>query len=409
MTTYAATVFAALAGFTALVGATTRADETAVIRIRTHYDSGIAAPTTIAADRVTFDFREIVFPYLDCELWCSPRTLTLTLWLNARGTLFYAHQGLYVSRDGVDFALQPLTKIRESRREANTAGKRETVTDTEFEAVVVVPPGGRIRVATSDPYGRDHLEELLCATKGGGGRWRFLRRENRPVLLFEIGEDDGRKPIHTIIAGEDCRETEGKWVADRMIRSLAADPALARAATQHAILRICPMLSPYTGSTPGHNSYASSFDGRDAYGASKWNLDPSPPEIELLKELIVESVRQRRLGLVLTIHSWWAGKPFTEIETIKQAGANTLSPERQEWALAAMRTLTEGVPHARTLLADKAWYPGLLREFALARHNAITFRMEVTTQNQAQTRGAATAAARGTNLARRGDLGPVIE
>lgn len=368
------------------------------IQITDHYDSGITPPFSIDGHTITFDFRAITFPYLDCVLQSPPGEVTVRLRLNARGTLFYGKQGLYISADGDTFSLQPLTKLGETARTVEAKGKAEKVIDTDFETVVAIGPSGRTRIAVSDPYGRDHLEALVAETAGGAGRWRSLRRSNRTVLLYEIGTDDGRKPVHYFIAGEDSRETEAQWVADRMIRRLAAGREADAALVRDSVIRICPVLSPYTISHRGHNSYASPVDGRDTYGASKWSLNSAPPEFEILREMLVTTIREQRLGFALTLHSWWAGKTVTEIETLRRAGENTLDPAREAWALATMRTLMHGVPHANVVLAEKAWFPGIMREFTLARHNAITFRIEVTTRDQPTPRGAATADALLSNL-----------
>jgi len=205
------------------------ADSASPIQVTDHYDSGITPPFSIAGNVITFDFSCVTFPYIDCELRGPPGAVTVRLRLNARGTLFYGQQGLYVSADGEMFTLQPLTKLGETTRTTEANGKVEKVIATDFEAVVAIGSSGRVRLSCSDPYGRDHLEKLLCDTANSSvGQWRFLRKHNRSLVLFELGEDDGKKPIHHIFAGEDNRETECQWAADRMIRKLCEDPALAR-------------------------------------------------------------------------------------------------------------------------------------------------------------------------------------
>jgi len=383
-------------------------DSASPIQITDHYDSGITPPFSIDGNVITFDFSGITFPYIDCELQGPPQAVIVRLRLNPRGTLFYGQQGLYVSADGETFTIQPLTKVGETTRTVTANGKTENVIYTDFEAVVAIGSSGRVRLSCSDPYGRDDLEKLLCETaQSPAGRWRFLHKHNRSLVLFEVGEDDGRKPIHHIFAGEDNRETEGQWTADRMIRKLCADPALARKLGEQAVLRICPMLSPYTSSTRGHNSYTSEINGKDVYGAAKWGADPLPAELGILDGLLQEALAQRRLGFVLTMHSWWAGKPGTEIETIRSAGANQLSPARAAWAQATMQTFMDGVPHANVALPERIWFSGLLREVMLARHNVITFRVEITTLNQPTLRGETTAERFLQNLARLENWRPV--
>ena len=384
------------------------ADSASPIQVTDHYDSGITPPFSIDGNVITFDFSGVTFPYIDCELRGPPGAVTVRLRLNARGTLFYGQQGLYVSADGEMFTLQPLTKLGETTRTMEANGKVEKVIDTDFEAVVTIGSSGRVRLSCSDPYGRDHLEKLLCDTANSSvGQWRFLRKHNRSLVLFELGEDDGKKPIHHIFAGEDNRETECQWAADRMIRKLCEDPALARELGKRAVIRICPVVSPYTSSTRDHNSYASETTGKDVYGAAKWAANPLPAELDILYGLMQEALAQRRLGFVLTMHSWWAGKPVTEIETIRSAGANQLSPARAAWAKTTMQTFMDGVPHANVTLPERIWYPGILREVMLARHNAVTFRVEITTLNQPTPRGETTAVRFLQNLVRLENWRPV--
>lgn len=41
--------------------------------------------------------------------------------------------------------------------------------------------------------------------------------------------------------------------------------------------------------------------------------------------------------------------------------------------------MLDGVPKGKGFFPEKIWHPGLARDYLLATHNAITFRVEITT------------------------------
>ena len=82
---------------------------------------------------------------------------------------------------------------------------------------------------------------------------------------------------------------------------------------------------------------------------------------------------------MMTIHSWQAQREQTGLATIRQAGENTLSDGRKAWAAGVMAQMIDGVPMGETSFPDKIWHPGLARDYLLAEHDAITFRVEITT------------------------------
>ena len=84
----------------------------------------------------------------------------------------------------------------------------------------------------------------------------------------------------------------------------------------------------------------------------------------------------------MTLHSWQASYPHTGLETIQSAGGNALSPARKAWATRILAALIDGVPKGRTALPKTIWHGGLARDYLLAKHNAVTFRVEVTTHSQ---------------------------
>ena len=355
------------------------------VKITDHYDSGFLRPFKVMGNVIEFDLREQNHPFIDCQIKAPSQELTIRLLLEKETERRFANQGLFVSPDGVGFELRPLKKVAEAI----------------YECQVSVGGTGFVRISTNYPYGRDNLEQLLADTAGSTvGRWKCMRQKSRSVWLFEAGNDDGKAVVHYFIAGEDCREPLGQWVADRMIRILCTDSQLSAKVVQNAVIRICPLLSPYTASDRGHDSYTSELTGQHIYGAATWATDPLPPEIDLLHALIVKTIQERRLGMALTIHSWWAKQPRTELQTIRSAGGNVLSAERVQWATATMNRFMENVPHAYVTLPERTWHPGLMREVMLERYNAITFRVEVTTQDQVTARGEATAEAFLKNLAK---------
>jgi hypothetical protein len=85
---------------------------------------------------------------------------------------------------------------------------------------------------------------------------------------------------------------------------------------------------------------------------------------------------------MMTLHSWQASFAHTGLETIQSAGENKLSPARMAWANRTLAALIDGVPKGKTALPPKIWHGGLARDYLLAKYNAVTFRVEVTTHNQ---------------------------
>ena len=82
---------------------------------------------------------------------------------------------------------------------------------------------------------------------------------------------------------------------------------------------------------------------------------------------------------MMTIHSWQAQREQTGLATIREAGENILSEDRKTWAAGVMEQMIAEVPRGDTSFPDKIWHPGLARDYLLAEHNAITFRVEITT------------------------------
>jgi len=327
------------------------------------WQAGRTAGFNYGTPSITFDLKGEV-GNVNVLVRRAPPRLRVRLLIGEKAAAFIAGQGLITSGDSLTWAAAPLTKAA----------------DGALEAAVDVSQG-EARMATRYPYGRDGLERLLCDTAGTPNtRWRYLWKGHRGMPLFELGQDDGRKWIYFLCAGEDAWETSGPWTADAMIRTLCTDRALADRLASQAIVRIVPLVSPYSTTQPA--SAYTTVDGRGIYAAATWGEADPPPEIALLRTEVEQAIRARRLGFMMTLHSWQASNPYTGLETIQSAGQNTLSPERKAWATRVLAALIDGVPKGKTALPKTIWHGGLARDYLLARRNAVTFRVEVTTHSQ---------------------------
>ncbi|MBN1674658.1 MAG: hypothetical protein JXR37_26675 [Kiritimatiellae bacterium] len=333
------------------------------MKVLTALDGGVSQPYEIEGETVTFDLRPGQ-KILNVLITDPPEELRIAVRVDEKGKPFVARQGLLTGVDGLALSACPLT---------------ETAGDTY--GAVLRTDGRAVRVASRYPYGRDGLEKLICDTGGGDGcRWQVRRKAHRQVATFEFGEDDGRKPMHYFIAGEDAWETAGTWTADGMVRILASGDALAESFKARCLVRIVPLASPYSA-TREKASYTT-LEDQGLYGAATWGDAPPPPEYDLIRADVEEAIARRRLAFMLTLHSWQAQSESTGLETVKSAGHNALSAERVEWAGHVLETLIAGVPHGKTSFPQKIWHPGLARDYLLAAHDVITFRVEVTTAGQ---------------------------
>lgn len=325
-----------------------------------HFDSGVVQPFEITGDQITFDLRPGQ-RILNVLIRDAPERLTVDLLVDENGEKFLLNQGLLVSEDGETFRSVPVERPEEGMLRASVSA-----------------PGGEIRIATRYPYGRDALDRLLCDTRSVPHvNVRLLSRGHRIVPIFDIGEDGEDRWHHVFIAGEDTWETAGCWVADGMVRILSTDLPFANALLEGSVIHIAPLASPYSATMPG-GSYTT-LEGKGIYGAATWGNASPPSEYALLREEAVRSIQGKRLGLMLTIHSWQGSREVSELGTIRCAGENTLTDNRSEWASETMETLMHNVPQGQHRLSERIWHPGLARDYLLDKHNAITFRIEVTT------------------------------
>jgi len=239
---------------------------------------------------------------------------------------------------------------------------------------------GNFSISTIVPYTRSDYESLLVDTRNFSGvNVYYLRQNKREVPVFEFGRDDGRKPVHVILCGEDAWETPAKVWADVMIRRLLRDEALRKSITENYVLRIIPLLSPYVLSENLRVSHLT-LEGEPIYSAGAWGDKQPPPEIELLRKEVEALIHDRRLAFMTTIHSWAAQAPFHGLETIKSAGNNTLKGARLKWARQTVEKLVANIESGKSSLPDEAWHKGLARDYLLKKHNVITFRIEVSSQ-----------------------------
>jgi len=359
------------------------------MKVVAHLDSGICPPFEAEEDEITFDLRQDV-KFLNVLLVDVPSELNVALLIRDEEEKFLKGQGLIARGRDADFVAFPLAELGKNRLCARISGL-----------------GGEVRLATRYPYGRDDLDRLVADTFGANRvRFRVFSEGHRILPIFEVGEDDGYKLVHYFIAGEDASETAGCWVADEMVRILAKGEGPFHKMVERSFVRICPLVSPYSASLMV-DSYISA-SGDHVYGAATWGDPSPPPEYARLRAEVIRTIRQKRLGLLLTIHSWQAQEECSGLETIKSAGNLTLSPARQRWAEKTLETLIRGVPRGKVYFPERAWHPGIARDYLLANFNAITFRIEITTYGQGMDAFRKTARRLLENAAEVEDWGPVL-
>lgn len=329
------------------------------MQVLSAFDGGVTLPFTYTGDRLLFAM-EPGQSLISVLLRDPPERVRIAIQLEGKHVEHLRGQGLIVSVAGAGFQAVPFAPM---------TGGLEAVVETQ---------GRETRICARYPYGRDALDRLLCATAGPA--WRFLERGVRGLPLAEFGDDDGRKPIHYIIAGEDAWETAGCWTADAMIRALQRDRALAELAAGRGLLRIVPLVSPYSATT-ARSSYCT-LAGAGIYGAATWGDAEPPEEFALLRGLVEKTIGEGRLGCLLTIHSWQGMRDYSGLEAIRSAGGRVLSPERQAWTSGVLDALIAGVPRGKAAFPERIWHPGLARDHLLGSHDAISFRIEITTAGQ---------------------------
>jgi len=360
------------------------------MRVLHHFEGGVVQPFEVGEGEITFDLRG-ENGILCVMLENAPDELFVKILTSARNRKMLLGQGLIASAD-------------ERYRDQRPFPMQEE--DGDAMAGVVAGMGNRFYLSTRYLYGVKRLAALCRRVVGPDIKMRWLRKMGRTVPVFEVGTDDGKKTVHYFIAGEDAWETTGSITADGMLRLIASHGTPICEMLDSMVIRVVPLLSPYSACLA--NPSYTTLDGKAVWATATWADDVPPPEISLVCEEIVKTVQEKRLGLMLNIHSWQGQNPNSMLEAIKTASNGAeLDKPRAEWAAMALHTLIRDVPKGRAELAGKTWHPGVARDYMLGKHNAITFRLEVTTVGQGRDNFYETARALLTNMAKVADWSPV--
>lgn len=329
--------------------------------VSTHIDGGVCSGFEISGNEIVFDQRPKQ-TLLHVLIGDIAGEITLHFQFDDVGERFVARQGILLCEDGINFLARPLEKTGEAKY-----------------SITLSPKHNSIRIATRLPYGRDAFDQLLCDLHGAQNIRPFLLREgHRSVPLFECGVDDGIRPVHYVIAGEDVSESGGTLVADQMLRLLAEDGPTVRTLLQKSVIRIVPIVSLFCAARTQSASY-NDLTGNSLYGASRWADENPPPEFKILRTEVEKTIAQKRLGLLLCIHCWLAEQVHSEMEYIRSSGENSLPPERDAAAHRVLEQLMQGFPEGRSKVAEKIWFPGLARDYLMKQHDVVSYRLEVTT------------------------------
>jgi hypothetical protein len=303
-------------------------------------------------------------------------TLTIRFYIGATGDGFkyILGQGLYVSyNDGLEWSRMDFVPL----------------SDGWYKVTIVDKPN--LRIATSIPYGQENVDKLIALVSGNQNiKIRTLGKEPRTFKMFEFGSDDGKKPMHYIIAGEDIWETAGCWAADAIVRYLNNNPAVLAELTSHHILRVVTAISPYSMA----NSQDGFLDnnGDTVYGSATWADDNPPGEIKYIKDEVLgvksptsgpTNLTSRRLHWVLNLHSWMAQARTSGMQSINKSFRgielyDDPDSTRFKWLNSFLASNNENIPGKYYNIAQ-AWYPGLPRDFFLEKYNFISSRLEVGT------------------------------
>jgi hypothetical protein len=333
------------------------------MRVLSDFGTGVPQPFDLRPGEIAFDLRPGQ-RILHVLLEDAPPALRVRLRADEKGAEFLRNQGMYSNRGTERYEVLPLTEPEPGH------------------LVATLPAAaGDTFVATRIPYGRDNLDRLLVDTRGADRlSVRLLGSRGRQVPVFVFGTE-GRPPLaHWFICGKDAWETAGSWVGDGLVRELSEDAALADRVLNRAAIYVVPLASPHSAGQPAPSYTAA--DGRSLYGAATWSDDPPPPEYALIRNEVIRAVQARRLGLLLTVHSWQGAREWSGLEFVRTAGDREITGARLEWAKSTLDALIRDVPRGRADVAEAIWHPGLARDHLLAAHDAITFRIEITTVRQ---------------------------
>ena len=333
------------------------------MNVISEFDGGRMPPLEVQGAQLTFDMTEA--PTLFARVETEESAVTVRLRMKAKSLGTYEKQGLIVGDDLRDWRAVPFTR-------------REDL------LVATVPVAKRVWIAHSFPYLPEHLKQLVVDVEATHrARISRIERGGRTVTLFEFGQPpETATRHHFVIGGEDAWEGPGAWVAEGVVRTLASDRPEVRRLLETASVRVVPSLSP--ASVPAGVQGYLTPDGRAIYGAATWRDAEPPPEVAVVRDLVTDAIRRRTLGFLLTCHAWWAYYPFSGLDTIEVSSdnRNRLSPERRAAVLRFLHAIIRNVPRGEINITRRIWHAGLARDYTLAEHNAVTFRTEVTTQDQ---------------------------
>lgn len=326
-----------------------------------------------------------------------PLTIKFFIGTTGDGYKFMLNQGLYVSPDdGKSWSRLDFVPVSDGWYKVTIADKQN------------------LRIATSIPYGQENVDKLISLIKGNPAIGiRTMGKEPRTFKIFDFGKDDGRKPIHFVVAGEDIWETAGSWTADAMVRYLNNNPAVLEELTSHHILRIVTAISPF--SMANSQDGFLSEDNKSVYGSGKWREEPPPAEIKYIKDEILGVISptsgptnliSRRLHWVLNLHSWWAMNSYSGMQSINKSykGIELLDDKdstRLKWLNRFLSDNIENIPRKYYNIVQ-AWHPGLPRDYFLEKYNFISSVLEVCTYKQGLPEFTATGEAIINNLKNKG-------
>ncbi|MDA3865467.1 MAG: hypothetical protein PF489_01825, partial [Salinivirgaceae bacterium] len=288
------------------------------------------------------------------------------------------------------------------------------IDSNQYRITIAAKP--KIQVSISIPYSSADVDKLATLVSGNKNiNIRTLGVEPRTFKIFDFGKDDGKKPIHYFIAGEDLFETASMWTADAMIRYLTDNPDVLAEITAHHILRIVPAMSPYSLNKTNNYSFLDD-DDNPIYGAATWGDDLPAGELKYMRNEVVgifppstepSYLNSKRLHWVLNMHSWWAQANYTNLQASNKtkSGVTLIDNEnssRQKWLEDFLISNIEGIPRKHYEIST-TWRAGLPRDYFLAKYNFITSVIEVCTYKQGMPEFTATGQAIINNLKNKGN------
>lgn len=335
------------------------------ITISKLFDGGLSPLYSIEGNTITFNSKGSpgeLGRHINVFIDNTPDIINVEIIPTSSQLRHWKEQGLFVSNDGTKYLQVPFSF------------SDSTIFKLQLQT------SGSIWLASCLPYGRNGLDQLFVDTHNTSSLSTYLiKKDNRIVPVFQFGEDDGKKLIHYFIAGECAWETAGQWVADYMVRELCVNDNLREKLTENYVIRIIPHLSPYSATMPA-GSYTP-VNGPEVYGAATWHDEFPPTEFAIIRNEIETLINEKRLGCMLTIHSWSALNSYSGIETIRSSGENRLEGSRYDSAKKTLETFVEDLPRSKWVFPENIWHKGLARDYLLNKHNAVTFRIEITTHN----------------------------